>query len=119
MIETFQSGGYIMWVILAAAGAMIWRTASAVVSLRRRAADVRGEIDSVAFWGGFAALLGVLGTVAGLSQAARAIARAGEVDAALAWSGIGVTLITTLFGLATFALALLIWVALRAVQARG
>ena len=54
----------------------------------------------------------------GLTIAARAIERGGGVSAELAWWGVGVALITTVFGLCIFILALLLWMVLRHMHAR-
>lgn len=78
------------------------------------AEELRAEIDAVLFWGGFAAVLGVIGTVVGVGQIARYAERAGELSASLAWSGLRVALITTVFGLTVLAVCFLAWFALRA-----
>lgn len=70
-------------------------------------------IDATLFWGAWAGLVGVLGTLVGVYQAAGSIQGAGEVSASLAWGGIRVALITTLFGLIIFAVAALAWFGLR------
>lgn len=70
-------------------------------------------IDATLFWGAWAALAGLLGTLVGVYQAAGAIQGAREVSAPLVWGGIQVALITTLFGLVIFAAAALFWFGLR------
>jgi biopolymer transport protein ExbB/TolQ len=70
-------------------------------------------IDATLFWGGWALLLGLLGTFGGIYQAAGAIEQAGAVSAQLVWGGIKVALITTLFGLTIFIVASVIWFGLR------
>jgi len=110
-----------MWLILAAALAMA--VLSVRAGLRRRgrerSASVAADLDGILFWGGFAAALGVLGTVIGVSQMARAVQAAGSVSPGLAWSGLRVALVTTVFGLGTFVLALLVWFALRWLDRRA
>ena len=118
-LEAFANGGYAMWLILAAGIAMLVIAGRSAAGIRARSADTGRDIDAVAFWGAFAALLGVLGTVIGVTQMARAVASAGDVSVRLAWSGIGVTLTTTVFGLCIFILALLLWVVLRQMHARA
>lgn len=88
------------------------------IALRLRRTDrpdpvLETGIDATLFWGAWAALLGLFGTLYGVYQAAGAIQAAGEVSAALIWGGIQVALITTLFGLAIFAVAALVWLVLR------
>lgn len=116
MTEWFMEGGVMMWLVL---GAGLVGLALAADAGRRLAAaspeaEVRAEIDAVLFWGGFASVLGVLGTLVGVGQMARHVERAGEVSASLAWSGLRVALITTVFGLLVLAVCLLAWFGLRA-----
>lgn len=134
MIETFQSGGVIMWPLLVLAVgvvALIGREA-----LRRRRATIRATTRSAApstgspenagtgpvpagrgatilFWGGTAAVLGLLGTVVGLLQMAHAIQRAGSTTPQLVWGGVGVSLVSLIFGLLILLVAGLGWLAFR------
>lgn len=121
MVELFRSGGFMMWPMLLALIAVLVvgvRAALGVKSGMEGRADVRSAADAVLFWGGFSALLGLLGTLIGIAQAARAISAAGGASAALIWSGMGITLITTLFGLMILLLALIVWYVLRTVVTR-
>jgi MotA/TolQ/ExbB proton channel family len=113
-MEFFQEGGYMMWVISAAA---LFVVVFAAQSVRRLigmggvagAARATTHADAVLFWGAFALAAGFLGTAVGLYQAAGALEAAGQVDASLAWGGLRVTLVTTQFGLLVFLTALLLW----------
>jgi len=73
----------------------------------------RSVADGVIFWGGFALLVGLLGTLIGFSQMARAIEGAGDVSSAMLWGGVRVALTTTITGCSIFVLALCTWVLLR------
>lgn len=116
MIDFFRSGGYAMWPILVAGLIVLGLSLDSGRKLLRspgyRREEIRSGIDAILFWGCFAAVVGVLGTVVGIIQMSQAIERAGEVAAALVWSGFGVTLTTTLFGLLVLSAALLLWFAL-------
>ena len=70
-------------------------------------------VDAVLFWGGFAAVVGVLGTLIGIMIAAQAVEMAGEVHATLVWGGIKVALLTTVFGTLILTVASLLWFGLR------
>lgn len=121
MIDWFQSGGFFMWPILVAGLVSLVLAADAgrrLASESRPGPALRTEIDSVLFWGGFAALLGLFGTVGGIGQMARALERAGEASASLVWGGVRVALITTAFGLIVLAVAVLAWFALRTARRR-
>lgn len=70
-------------------------------------------MDAILFWGGFAAITGVLGSVVGVMIAARSIEAAEAVYAPLVWGGIRVALSTTAFGVLIMALAALFWFGLQ------
>lgn len=116
MIEWFLEGGFFMWLVLVAG---LIGLALAIDTGRRLAygesptGELQGEIDAVLFWGVFASVLGTIGTLGGVGQMARYAERAGEMSAPVAWSGLRVALITTVFGLIVLALCLLAWFALR------
>lgn len=117
MIEWFMSGGFFMWLVLGAGLVSLGLAVDAGRRLTGGPVDepaVRAEIDAVLFWGGFASLLGLIGTLGGVAQMARYVERAGSVSAGVAWSGVRVALITTVFGLIVLGLSLLAWFALRA-----
>ena len=116
MIEWFASGGFFMWLVLGAGLVSVGLAADAGRRLAAGPSDesaVRAEIDAVLFWGGFAALLGLIGTLGGVGVMARSIEQAGSVSTAVAWSGIRVALITTVFGLMVLGSSLLAWLGLR------
>ena len=70
----------------------------------------KGWVDAVLFWGGFAAITGVLGTLLGFILAAQAVeAAAGEVSAVLVWGGVKVALLSSALGLIILCLASLSW----------
>ena len=70
-------------------------------------------IDAILFWGGFAVICGVLGSLVGMSIAAQHIEAAGAVSTPLLWGGIKVALSTSVFGMLILALAALLWFALQ------
>jgi len=85
--------------------------------LHRGTSDVVLEtnIDAVLFWGAYGVVLGLLGTLVGVTQAATAISASGAstVGAALVWGGIKVALNPTIFSLVVFSIAFVVWFALR------
>jgi hypothetical protein len=78
-------------------------------------ADLRTKawIDATLFWGGFAMIWGVLGTLVGITIAAQSIEAAGDVAPMLVWGGIKVALLTSLFGMLILVIASLIWFVLQ------
>lgn len=120
MIELFEDGGVMMWPILLGLVAVVVVAARGAMSMTSdpHGGDARSAADAVLFWGFFSALLGLLGTLIGITQAAGAIGAAGGASPALIWVGIGVTLTTSLFGLVVLLLALVAWYGLRTVASR-
>jgi hypothetical protein len=113
----FFSGGVMMYPIafsgLVALGLTLWAGWRLAKSGARVDARVEAGVDGVLFWGGYALLLGVLGTVIGIATAAQAIEMIGEVHTTLVWGGIKVALITTIWGGAILAASALSWFLLR------
>jgi len=117
MMTFFREGGVMMYPLLLVTIVMIVLSIRAWLRLGRGdAASVTlgTGIDAIVFWGGYAVVLGVLGTLVGVSMAAQAISMAGEISTTLVWQGIRIALSTTIYGLLVFAVSLLVWFALRA-----
>jgi len=74
-------------------------------------ADLRTKawIDAILFWGGFALVSGVLGTLVGITLAAQAIEALGEVEPALVWGGVKVAMLSSEAGFTMLGLAALAW----------
>lgn len=70
-------------------------------------------VDSILFWGGFALIAGVLGTLLGIIIAAQSIEAAGDVSGTLVWGGIKVAMLSAAFGTLILALSSLVWFALQ------
>lgn len=116
-MELVRQGGYVMYLLLAIALAVIVMAVRSWIAVgdtgRGPDAVVETRIDSVLFWGTYGVVLGILGTLVGIAQAASAIQQAGAADAGLVWAGIRVSLITVIFGLLIFSIALVAWFVLR------
>jgi biopolymer transport protein ExbB/TolQ len=120
--EIFRNGGFMMWpitlcavAVVAFAGRAMWRMRSAS---SEPSAVVRAGIDGVLFWGVYASVLGVLGTVVGITLAAMAVEAVGEVQVRLVSGGVKVALITTIYGFLILLMAAPIWFGLRQLQRR-
>lgn len=116
MTRAFLSGGVVMWPMLAVALGLVWIAARTTMRLRAAEApaeDVERGLHALLFWGGMGVLLGVLGTITGLVIMTQAIGRAGAVEAPLVWGGVGVSLVSLIFGLLIFIFAALAWFPLR------
>ena len=70
-------------------------------------------LDAILFWGGFAVICGVLGTLIGVVLAAQSIEAAGDVSTTLVWGGIKVAMLTSVFGMLILGFAALLWFVLQ------
>ncbi|MDH3732676.1 MAG: MotA/TolQ/ExbB proton channel family protein, partial [Gemmatimonadota bacterium] len=66
-------------------------------------------VDGILFWGGFAAISGMLGSLIGIIVAFQNIERAGEVTPTLVAGGVKVGLLSTSLGLVILGFAALAW----------
>lgn len=109
--------GFMFWPLMFSALVVVALTVWSVSQLvgRNASPDVRTKawIDAILFWGGFAMITGVLGTLLGIIEAARSIEIAGGVQARLAWGGIRVASGTSALGATILAMASLAWFALQ------
>lgn len=124
MTDWFLSGGFIMWPLLVLAIGVVALAVRAAVTLRRAstaaadpergAAPVVGprSLGAILFWGAVAFLVGALGTVVGIVIMARNISAAGGASAGLVWGGVGVALVSLVFGILVFLLSGFLWLAL-------
>ncbi|MDX1577185.1 MAG: MotA/TolQ/ExbB proton channel family protein [Gemmatimonadota bacterium] len=105
-----------MWpLLLITLGILIqaWRAGAALFGRDETSPAVERRTGSILFWGFMAMLLGLVGTFVGIALIASHVSAAGAVSAPVAWGGIGVSLIPTLFGLIILFLAALLWYVLR------
>ena len=88
MIEAFRDGGVMMWPMLIVALGIAWTAVRTAVRVQRSpgAEDVRRGMQSVLFWGGVAALLGL---------------SSGRVDLVLIWVGVKMLLKIDVFYIPT------------------
>lgn len=77
------------------------------------ASATSARIHPVLLWGVLAAVLGVLGTVIGVYQAAEAISRAGAATPTLVWGGIKVVLGSTIVGMLLLGISSIAWLGLQ------
>jgi len=117
MNDIWQSVGFIRWPLLlsfiAVTGLALW--SGVRVFFVDRGPDLRTKawLDAILFWGGFAMISGVLGTLLGIILAAQSIEAAGQVSSALVWGGIKVALLSSALGVLILALAALLWFGLQ------
>ncbi len=113
----WDSMGFMRWPLAFSLGAVIVLALWSAFKLFRPGASpdrrTKAWLDAILFWGGFAVISGVLGTLVGIILAAQAIEAAGDVSTTLVWGGIKVALLTSFFGMLILAFAALLWFALQ------
>jgi hypothetical protein len=109
--------GFIRWPLafsfLAVVLLALWSAAKlfgpgAVPDMRTKA-----WVDAILFWGGFALISGVLGTLVGIIIASQAIEAAAEVSTRIIWGGIKISMLSSAFGAMILGFAALLWFALQ------
>jgi hypothetical protein len=117
MSATFSDMGFMRWPLTFSLAIVVALTAWSALRLfgSRAMADPRTKawVDAILFWGGFALVTGVLGTLIGIVVSAQSIERAGEVSSTLVWGGIKVAMLTSVMGALILALAGLAWFVLQ------
>lgn len=113
MSVVWEQMGVIRWPLafslLAVLVLSCWSGAKLFRSSARADLRTKAWLDAILFWGGFAVVTGVLGTLIGVIIASQAIEAAGAVSAPLMWGGIKVAMLSSAFGLLILAFASLIW----------
>ena len=96
--------------VLALAG---WSTSRLFSSGAWASLRTKAWVDAILFWGSFAVISGVLGTLIGVIVAAQAIEAAGEVQTTLVWGGIKIAMLSSVYGVLILALSALLWFGLQ------
>lgn len=113
----WESMGFMRWPLAFSLLAVILLSLYSGGRLYRPSASAdlltKAWLDGVLFWGGFAMIAGVLGTVVGIVISAQSIEAAGGVNPVLVWGGIKVAMLTSAFGTLILAFAALLWFSLQ------
>ena len=113
MVALFNDIGFVRWPLLFSLMAVITLTLWSTGRLVRGGAEAdlttKASLDAVLFWGGFALLTGILGTVLGIILAAQSVEAAGAVSSTLLWGGIKISLLSAALGFMIMVVAALAW----------
>lgn len=118
MSAFMSEGGPFMYLILILGVVALMLTLYRSARLLQGTAVSAASVNTVLYLGCAALLLGVTAQLTGLYMAASAIIRAENIAPPIIARGILVSFNTTLFGLYVFVIALLLWLALRALASR-
>ena len=117
MREFFMQGGFVMFplalIILVLIGLVLRTLWELFFRSGANTALVQNGLDGLLFWGGFAVILGLLGTVIGYNKGFAAIAARGLANPIYVWIGAAEGLVSTIAGLLVLAVAGLCWYVLR------
>lgn len=117
MTTLWEAMGFIRWPLTLSTLIIMALIAYSALRLFRSTASAdtitKTWLDAILFWGGFAVVTGVLGTLVGIVVAAQSIEEAGEVSTTLVWGGIKVALFSSVVGVLVLALASLAWFGLQ------
>lgn len=117
LFQFFIEGGPLMYPLVLIALALfgiVLRTAwHLYVRGGSDAAVIHYCLDGLLFWGGFAAIIGVLGSAIGYHKALSAMIARGVVNPRAVWIGTAEGLVTSIAGLFVLAIAGSLWFALR------
>ena len=117
MMQLWTDVGFIRWPLTFSVMAVIGLALMSAATLFGRNATAglvaKTWVDAILFWGGFAAISGVLGSIVGVIVAFQSIEAAGEMVPTLMAGGIKVALLSSFFGVMILAFAALLWFALQ------
>jgi branched-subunit amino acid transport protein AzlD len=117
MSELWRQMGVIHWPLAFSMLAVVALTLYSSMRLYRPGATpdllTKAWLDAILFWGGFAMIAGVLGTLVGMVIAAQSIEAMGTVSPSLVWGGVKVALISSALGTLILAAAALCWFGLQ------
>lgn len=117
MTSFWEAMGFIRWPLTVSTLIIVALTAYSAMRLFRSSAGAdpitKAWLDAILFWGGFALVTGVLGTLVGIVVAAQSIEGAGAVSTSLVWGGVKVALFSSVVGVLVLALASLTWFGLQ------
>lgn len=115
--EMWVQLGFIRWPLAFSAVAVgvlaLWSAAKLFHPEARAELRTKAWVDATLFWGGFALVAGVLGTLIGVVVTSLSIEAAGEISTTLVWGGIRIALLSSAVGALILALSALAWFVLQ------
>ena len=116
-IRVFMQGGPLMLplvlIVLVLFGIVLRTSWHLFVRGGTDAAVIQNGLDGLLFWGGFAVVIGGLGSVVGYHKAMTAIAARGIVNPRAVWIGAAEGMVSSITGLLVLAVAGALWYVLR------
>jgi hypothetical protein len=115
--KIFMQGGLLMWPLVFIVAILVGIVVRAIWHLVARggrdAAAIQNCLDGLLFWGGFAVVVGVLGSAIGYHRGMSAVVERGLVNPRALWVGTAEGMVTSIVGLVVLAVAGVCWYGLR------
>lgn len=117
LLRIFMEGGILMWplvlIVLVVLGIFLRAMWHLYVKGGNDAVAVQSCLDGLLFWGGFAVVIGVLGSAIGYHKGMVAIVKRGLVNPRALWIGTAEGMVSTIAGLLVLIAAGSLWYVLR------
>jgi hypothetical protein len=117
VLRVFMEGGFVMWVlaliVLVLLGLVLRTLWELVFRGGTNTTLVQSGLDGLLFWGGFAVIIGVLGSAAGYHKSLSAMAAHGVANPRFIWMGAAEGLVSGVAGLSVLMVAGICWYILR------
>ena len=117
LIHVFMQGGLLMWplvlIVLVLFGIVLRTSWHLFVRGGTDAAVIQNGLDGLLFWGGFAVVVGVLGSAVGYHKGMAMLAAHGLVNPRALWIGTAEGMVSSIAGLLVLAVAGVCWYGLR------
>jgi len=117
LIEVFMQGGLLMWplvfIVLVVYGIVLRTLWHLFIRGGSNPEVIQSCLDRLLFWGGFAGIIGVLGSAIGYHKAMTVLAARGLAHPRYVWAGAAEGMVSTIAGLLVLAGAGVCWFLLR------
>ena len=117
MFRLFQQAGLtafpLVLLVFVVIGLAIYRFIQVVQPGATKGPALQEGINTILFWGGFSAVLGLFGQFSGITKSLKAIGELGVINPRLVYLGLFESFLSTLMGLVILLFASLIWLVLR------
>jgi len=117
LLEVFAQGGILMLPMVLVSLVLLGIVVRALWHLFVRGGSnstaIQSCLDSLLFWGGFAVVIGVLGSAIGYHKAMTAVVQRGHVNPRALWIGTAEGMVSSIAGLLILAGAGALWYVLR------
>lgn len=116
-VEIFKRGGFAMFplalIVLVLLAILVRTSWQLTRNGRSNATAIQSGLDGLLFWGGFAVVIGVLGSAIGYHKAMASIVARGLVNPQALWMGSAEGLVSSIAGMLALGAAGALWFLLR------